>query len=86
MNKVIKDLLDVEKPVLTNKLAPKLAPFAKVIYLVGLFLMAIFCIRLIGSLLSGHGPARKQPDTQAQRLPISVAERLLIQPLSLRLR
>ena len=53
MNKVLKDLLDVEKPVLTNKLVPKLAPFAKVIYLVGLFLMAIFCIRLIGGLLAG---------------------------------
>ena len=53
MNITIQELLDVEKPVLTKKLAPKLAPFAKIIYIVGLFLMALFCIRLIGGLLSG---------------------------------
>jgi len=53
MKKIFKDLLDVENPVLTETLAPKLASFAKVIYLIGVFLMAIFCVRLIGGLLNG---------------------------------
>ena len=53
MKKLFKDLLDVENPVLTETLAPKLAPFAKIVYLIGVFLMAIFCVRLIGSLISG---------------------------------
>ena len=53
MKKMFKDLLDIENPVLTETLAPKLAPFAKIVYLIGLVVMAISCFRLIGNLLSG---------------------------------
>ena len=53
MKKVFKDLLNIENPILTETLAPKLAPFAKIIYLIGVGLMALFCVRLIGGLLSG---------------------------------
>lgn len=53
MKKVFKELLDIENPVFTNGLAPKLAPFAKIIYIIGLVLMVIFCMRMIGGLLSG---------------------------------
>lgn len=53
MKQTFKNLLDLDKPVLTEKLAPKLAPFAKIIYLVGLFLMALLTLRLIGGLLNG---------------------------------
>ncbi|MBQ3695778.1 MAG: hypothetical protein II938_02260 [Alphaproteobacteria bacterium] len=54
MKETFKNLLDLEKPVLTEKLAPKLAPFAKLIYFVGLVLMALFAIRLIAALLNGE--------------------------------
>ena len=53
MKQTLKNLLNLDTPVLTEKLAPKLAPFAKVIYIVGLVLMALFAIRLIASLLNG---------------------------------
>ena len=53
MKKVFKELLDIVNPVFTNGLAPKLAPFAKIIYIIGLVLMVIFCMRMIGGLLSG---------------------------------
>ena len=53
MKQTFKNLLNLDKPVLTEKLAPKLAPFAKIIYLIGLILMTLFCVRLLASLLSG---------------------------------
>ena len=53
MKETFKNLLNLDNPVLTEKLAPKLAPFAKIIYFVGLVLMTIFCIRLLAALLNG---------------------------------
>ena len=48
VKKTFKNLLDLEEPVLTKALAPKLAPFAKIVYIVGLILMIL---RLIKSVL-----------------------------------
>ena len=52
MKQTFKNLLDLENPVLTETLAPKLAPFAKWIYAIGLIVMTIFCLRLIVSLFN----------------------------------
>jgi len=41
MKAVVKKFLDVEQPVLTEKLAPKLAPIAKIVYWLGLVLMVL---------------------------------------------
>ena len=53
MKQTFKNLLDLEKPVLTEKLAPKLAPFAKIIYLVALVFIAFGVIGSLGLLISG---------------------------------
>ena len=53
MKKTFKNLLDLEKPVLTEKLAPKLAPFAKIIYFVALIFIAFAVIGSLGLLISG---------------------------------
>ncbi|MBQ4472256.1 MAG: hypothetical protein II942_03330 [Alphaproteobacteria bacterium] len=50
MKETLKNVLDLENPVLTEKLAPKLAPFAKIIYFAGLVLMAL---RLIEAVMYG---------------------------------
>ena len=49
-----KNLLDLEKPVLTEKLAPKLAPFSKIIYVVALGFIALGVIGSLGILISGN--------------------------------
>jgi len=54
MNKTLEDLLNVEKPILTTKLAPKLAPFAKIVYLVGLVIVAGGVLTALKSLFSGE--------------------------------
>ncbi len=53
VKQTFKNLLNIEKPVLTERLAPKLGAFAKVIYAIGLVLMVIFFIRSLASLLNG---------------------------------
>ena len=53
IKQTFKNLLDLDKPVLTDALAPKLAPFAKIIYFIGLVVMTVFCLRLIASLFNG---------------------------------
>ena len=53
MKETFKKILDLDHPVLTEKLAPKLAPFAKIIYFVALVLMTLFCLRLLAALLGG---------------------------------
>jgi len=53
MKDTFKNLLDLEKPVLTEKLAPKLAPFTKIIYYVALILIAFGVIGTLGLLISG---------------------------------
>jgi len=53
MKQTFKNLLDLETPVLTEKLAPKLAPFAKIVYLVALVFIAFGIIGSLGLLISG---------------------------------
>ena len=53
MKQVFKNLLDLEKPVLTGTLAPKLAPFAQIVYFVALVVMTISCIRALGGVFNG---------------------------------
>ena len=50
MKETLKNVLDLDNPVLTEKLAPKLAPFAKIIYFAGLVLMAL---RLVEAIMYG---------------------------------
>ena len=52
MKETFKNLLDLEKPILTEKLAPKLAPFAKIIYLVALVIIGLGVIGSLGILFS----------------------------------
>lgn len=54
MNKMLEELLDLDKPVLTEKLAPKLAPFAKFIYLIGLVIIAFVLLTALKWLISGE--------------------------------
>ena len=53
MKETFKKLLDLDTPVLTEKLAPKLAPFAKIIYFVAIALIAFGVISSLGLLISG---------------------------------
>ena len=53
VKETFKNLLSLDEPVLTKKLAPKLAPFAKIIYYVGLVFIAIGVIGSLGLLISG---------------------------------
>ena len=53
MKQTLKKLLDLETPILTESLAPKLAPFAKIIYLVALIFIALGIIGSLGLLISG---------------------------------
>ena len=41
MKALFKNLLNLDKPVLTEKLAPMLAPFARLIYIVGLVILSL---------------------------------------------
>ena len=41
MREVLKELMNLDKPVLTQKLAPKIAPYAKIIYLVVLVILGL---------------------------------------------
>ena len=54
MNKSLEKLLDVEQPILTKKLAPKLAPFAKLVYLIGLVIVAGGVLTSLKALFSGE--------------------------------
>ena len=47
MKETFKNLLNLDKPVLTEKLAPKLAPFARLIYIVGLVLMTLRLVKAV---------------------------------------
>ena len=53
MKQIFKNLLDLDMPVLTEKLAPRLAPFAKIIYLIALVFITFGVIASLGLLISG---------------------------------
>ena len=54
MREIFENLMNLERPVLTEKLAPKIAPYAKIIYLVVLIVLALTVISSIGLLLLGN--------------------------------
>ena len=41
MKELFQNLLNLDKPILTEKLAPMLAPFARLIYIVGLVILIL---------------------------------------------
>ncbi len=41
MKEIFQNLLNLDKPVLTAKLAPMLAPFARLIYIIGLLILIV---------------------------------------------
>ncbi len=47
MKDTFKNLLSLDKPVLTEKIAPKLAPFANIIYVIGLVLMTLRLVKAV---------------------------------------
>ena len=54
MKEIFKNLMNLDKPVLTEKLAPKIAPYAKIIYFVVLVILALTTLSSLGMLLSGY--------------------------------
>ncbi len=53
MKETFKNLLNLDTPVLTEKLAPRLAPFAKIVYIIGLVIIAFGVIGTLGLLFRG---------------------------------
>ena len=51
MQEIFKNLMNLDKPILTEKLAPKIAPFAKIIYLIVLVLLGLSVLGSLGLLL-----------------------------------
>ena len=51
MRELFKNLMNLDKPVLTEKLAPKIAPYAKIIYLVVLVILGLSTLGTLGLLL-----------------------------------
>lgn len=49
----MKKLLELNEPILVTKFAPLLKPFAKIVYLVGLIILAISVLSALVSLLTG---------------------------------
>ena len=54
MKELFQNLMNLDKPVLTEKLAPKIAPYAKIIYLVVLVVLGLTTISSLGMLLLGN--------------------------------
>ncbi len=54
MKEIFQNLMNLDQPVLTQKLAPKIAPYAKIIYLVVLVILALTTISSLGMLLMGN--------------------------------
>ncbi|MGN0919403.1 MAG: hypothetical protein ACI4OR_01400 [Alphaproteobacteria bacterium] len=54
MRELFKNLMNLDTPVLTEKLAPKIAPYAKIIYLVILVILGLTTISSLGMLLMGN--------------------------------
>ena len=54
MQEIFKNLMNLEQPVLTQKLAPKIAPYAKIIYLIILVILGLMVVSSLGMLLIGN--------------------------------
>ena len=54
MKELFKNLMNLDQPVLTQKLAPKIAPYAKIIYLLVLLILALTTLSSLGMLFSGY--------------------------------
>ena len=54
MKELFQNLMNLDKPILTEKLAPKIAPYAKIIYLVILVILGLTTISSLGMLLLGN--------------------------------
>ena len=54
MKELFKNLMNLEEPVLTRSLAPKIAPYAKIIYLLVLIFLALTTLSSLGMLFSGY--------------------------------
>ena len=54
MKEFLKNLMNLDKPVLTEKLAPKIAPYAKIIYLVALLILGLTTLSILGLLFAGY--------------------------------
>ncbi|MBQ8250364.1 MAG: hypothetical protein IJY92_00445 [Alphaproteobacteria bacterium] len=58
MNKEeLKKYLELGEPIFTEKYAPKLAPYAKIIYLIGLVILAISLLGAVVTLFSNFAAA-----------------------------
>ena len=51
MKELFQNLMNLDKPILTQKLAPKIAPYAKIIYLVVLVVLGLSTLSSLGLLL-----------------------------------
>ena len=51
MCELFKNLMNLDKPILTQKLAPKIAPYAKIIYLVVLVILGLSALSSVRLLL-----------------------------------
>ena len=51
MKEFFKNLMNLDKPILTEKLAPKIAPYAKIIYLVVLVILGLSTLSSLSLLL-----------------------------------
>ena len=51
MSEIFKNLMNLDQPILTQKLAPKVAPYAKIIYVVSLVLLGLSALGSLGLLL-----------------------------------
>ena len=54
MSEILKHLMNLEQPVLTRKLAPKIAPYAKIIYMICLLILGLATISSLGLLFGGY--------------------------------
>ena len=54
MQELFRNLMNLDQPILTEKLAPKIAPYAKIIYLVILVILGLTTISSLGMLLIGN--------------------------------
>ena len=54
MKEIFQNLMNLDKPILTEKLAPRIAPYAKIIYLVVLIILGLTTISSLGMLLLGN--------------------------------
>ncbi len=52
--KILESMTNLNEPILTEKLAPKLAPFAKIIYYVALAILALSTLSSFTWLFSGN--------------------------------